>query len=67
MESNMKPDVQGLVGLTENDASAWCEEARLTTRVTARDGQRFVVTMDYRLDRVNLVIDDGVVTRAHIG
>jgi hypothetical protein len=35
--------------------------------VVARDGEAYMVTRDLRWDRVNLVIEAGVVTDAYMG
>ena len=53
--------------MSESDAATAAEERGLTLRVVARDGEYFAVTKDYRTDRVNLVIDNGVVVGANIG
>ncbi|MEJ6494219.1 MAG: hypothetical protein QNM01_06395 [Actinomycetes bacterium] len=39
----------------------------LTARIVRRDEESFMITMDYRVDRINLQIDDGIVTIASIG
>ena len=51
----------------ESDAQVAAGERGLTVRVVARDGEYFAVTKDYRTDRVNFVINDGVVVKATIG
>lgn len=56
-----------VVGMTEADATALVEGAGLTVRVVSRDGQALAVTEDYRVDRVNLTIEDGTVTAASVG
>jgi hypothetical protein len=53
--------------LSESDAEAAAGELGLTVRVVARDGEFFAVTKDYRTDRVNFVIENGVVIKASIG
>ena len=58
------PDV---VGLTEAEATVALEEAGFTVRVAERDGEMFMLTRDYRADRVNLVIAGGVVTSIWMG
>lgn len=58
------PDI---VGLSELEATASLEAAGFTVRIAARDGEDFILTQDYRTDRVNLVVDGGVVTNAEIG
>jgi hypothetical protein len=40
---------------------------QLTARVVRRDDENFAVTMDYRINRINLEIDNGLVTKTFIG
>ncbi len=59
-----------VIGMTEAEAIATIEgvsSEQLTYRVTRRDGESYPMTMDYRLDRINLEIDKGVVTKSSIG
>jgi hypothetical protein len=59
-----------VIGMSEEDAIQTIEgisSEQLTARVVRRDDENFAVTMDYRLDRINLEIDNGVVTKASIG
>jgi hypothetical protein len=65
------PDFPGglgaLIGLPEDEAAQMIAAAGFSERIVSRDGEDFAVTMDYRSDRVNLGIVDGVVTTATIG
>jgi hypothetical protein len=54
-------------GMTESEAQAGADAAGLTLRVVSRDGEPLPATMDYRLDRVNVALVDGVVTEASVG
>ena len=56
-----------LVGLTKEEAEAAAADAGYTVRVTIEDGQMFPMTMDYRTDRINIEVENGVVTRAFVG
>ena len=56
-----------LVGLGEESAVDAIEAQGLLVRISERDGEAFALTADYSEDRINLVINDGVVTRATIG
>lgn len=58
---------KNLVGLTEESAKAKITELGMKCRVRNRDGETFMGTCDYRLDRINLSITDGKVTNATIG
>lgn len=60
-------DVAALVGLTEAEAVEVIETSGFVARVVERDGEVFPATMDYREDRVNLVVAAGLVTSATIG
>lgn len=64
-------DPQDLVGLGEESAiriieSKTIESKRCVARIMRRDGEWFPATRDYRYYRVNLEIDNGIVTRAYI-
>lgn len=56
-----------LEGKKEDDVVQVLESNNVTYRVVAKDGQMFPTTMDYQENRVNLVIDGGVVTKATLG
>lgn len=56
-----------VVGMSEDDALKAISDAGLTSRVVARDGEEFPVTMDLQPDRINLTIDDAKVTKATVG
>jgi hypothetical protein len=40
---------------------------QLTARVVRRDGESYAITEDYSLSRINLEIDNGIVTKTYIG
>ena len=59
-----------VIGMSEEEAIQTIEgisSEQLAARVIRRDAENFTVTMDYRLDRINLEIDNGIVTKAFIG
>jgi len=56
-----------LVGLTVAEALEQIRQANLTWRVIERDGQKFMVSMEYNAHRVQLVIKDNLITGASIG
>ena len=60
-------DLDGLTGLAEADAEALARDRGYVVRVVARDGEWFQVTADYRYDRINFVIENGIVVQASIG
>lgn len=60
-------EAQKVIGMSEDQAVAMLQSLSLTTRVVSRDGQDYPVTMDYSPRRVNLWIENGVVTNVSVG
>jgi hypothetical protein len=56
-----------LVGLTEKVATACAENEGWGVRIIAKDGEEYMVTADYRSDRVNLTIVNDAVTAVNVG
>ena len=56
-----------LLGMNESDARTLIYENNYMSRVVHRDGEDFMVTADYRYDRVNLYISGGIVFDATAG
>lgn len=54
-------------GVDEATAAAQIEAAGYTYRVVMIDGESFPMTMDYRLDRINLTLENGIVVDATWG
>ena len=55
------------VGRSEADASAIAESRVLEVRIVRRDDEQFPGTADFRRDRINFEIDNGIVTVASLG
>ena len=59
-----------VIGMTEEQAIQTIEgvsSEELTYRVVRRDDESYPMTMDYRINRINLEIDNGLVSKASIG
>ncbi|MGA1312369.1 MAG: hypothetical protein ACO30L_04715 [Ilumatobacteraceae bacterium] len=56
-----------LLGFREADAQRCAEELGWGFRVGRRDGESFALTMDYSPQRVNVEVDDDVVTLIGVG
>jgi hypothetical protein len=58
-----------VIGKSENDAISLIERKgpELAYRVTKRDGEALAVTQDYRVDRINLEIENGIVVATNVG
>lgn len=61
------PDTGQYLGLSEQEADDLAQDNGFTLRVAGRDGECFALTMDYRQDRVNIYLEEDVVTTATIG
>lgn len=58
---------QGLVGMASNQAESCALDAGYTWRVFEKDGEQFALTMDYRVTRINVKIEQGIITEAYSG
>jgi hypothetical protein len=59
-----------VIGMSEEDAVQTIEgisSEKLTARITRRDGESYAVTEDYSVSRLNLEIDNDIVTKCTIG
>ena len=56
--------LKSLSGMKEDVACAMLSNANIRFRITKRNGEDYVIFMNYVPDRVNLQIDNGVVTSA---
>lgn len=56
-----------VIGMSESEAIAAIEAEGYVARVVARDGEYFMVTEDYSVTRINLVVVDDRVTEATVG
>lgn len=64
----MKDEFESIIGLSEDDAKTVLTKMGIKRiRVTERNGERFMVTMDFNMGRVNLSIKDDKVYRASRG
>ena len=48
-------------------ATHLCQVSGFDSRVTREDSTHFMLTHDLRFDRVNLEVDNGIVTKADLG
>jgi hypothetical protein len=61
---------QEVIGMTEEESIQTIEgisSEQLDYRVVRRDDESYPMTMDYRINRINLEIDNGLVTKTSIG
>jgi hypothetical protein len=56
-----------LIGMSEQEAATEAARQGWTWRVTVREGEALSVTMDYREDRLNASIENGIVTEVSVG
>jgi hypothetical protein len=64
---NSGPETDGYLGLSTPEAKQYAAEQNQTIRIAGRDGECFALTMDYRDNRVNIYLENGVVVAAAIG
>ncbi len=56
-----------LVGMNINDAQALTAGTGFSLRIVQQDGEYFMVTMDYRTNRIDLVINNDIITEVSVG
>jgi hypothetical protein len=59
-----------VIGMTEEQAIQTIEgisSEQLTARVVRRDDSNYAITEDFSFSRINLEIDNGIVTKTYIG
>jgi hypothetical protein len=56
-----------LNGMNETDVIELCKKNVCEYRVVREDSDRYIVTMDHHPDRINLELDNGVVTSWYTG
>ncbi len=67
----MKKDINEIkdliIGMSYDDAKKICDENNIWLRMTMRDGERFIITMDLRMDRLNVHIENDLIVKSKIG
>ncbi|TVR46347.1 MAG: hypothetical protein EA402_02770 [Planctomycetota bacterium] len=66
-EGVILPELLPFIGLSEAESEAAARESHRPWRLVSRDGEQFMVTMDYIEERVNAIVRDGVVVAANNG
>ncbi len=56
-----------VIGKTVEEAKALCDAIGFQLRITREDSNWFIVTRDYRTDRVNVEIEHEKIVKASIG
>jgi hypothetical protein len=56
-----------LIGMKKDEAEVEAQKEGFNIRVVEQDGQNFAGTCDYRFDRINLYITDGIIKKVAIG
>lgn len=64
---NANDMVLTVIELTEEEATRIIAHRGLQWRIIQRDDNKYIITRDFRRDRINLVIKEGIVTGATCG
>lgn len=67
LPASIEAVAERVVGMPEAEAAETISDAGFISRITERDGQPLASTADYRTDRINLAVDDGVVVGVEFG
>ena len=58
---------RSVVGMTLDKAMDYISAGGCEHRLAEKDGENFGLSMDYRFDRINLVVAEDMITNAKIG
>jgi hypothetical protein len=70
MERNRKGNeelLESLIGMDKESGSELCKEKDYNVRITRENSNNYVITMDFRFDRINLEIDNNIITKCDFG
>ncbi len=60
-------DIKKLIGKTEKEGIEIAKSHGYTVRLIKKDGESFVVTMDFRFDRINIEVENDIITKCNLG
>jgi hypothetical protein len=60
-------NLQALVGRNAQEVQEELKAQKISVRVMKEDGESFIAIMNYNPGRVNLEVDNGIVTRSYGG
>lgn len=60
-------DIKKLIGKTLLEAKNRCKDAKVPYRIVNVDGETQIVTADCSIQRVNLIVVDGIITKTKRG
>lgn len=59
--------LEALIGLSKEEGINLCSDNNYKLRIVREDSKNYIITMDLRFDRINLEIDNGIITKCNIG
>lgn len=59
--------LNSIIGKNLSEAKELAGFNGFAIRIVREDGERYMVTMEHRLDRINVELDNGIVTNSNIG
>ena len=66
-KSNKKELLDSIIGMDVESGSKLCKENGYDVRIMREDSINYMGSMDLRFDRINFVIDNGLITNCGIG
>lgn len=59
--------LETLIGMTKEDGSKLCDKNGYMIRIMREDDNDYIGTQEFRPNRINLKIDNGLITESYIG
>jgi len=60
-------DLNWLIGKNKSDAKKMVEDNDYAFRITSENGNDFMITCDFRMDRINVEIKEDIIINADFG
>jgi hypothetical protein len=62
-----KLELEYLIGKNKYDAQKIVENYGYSFRITSENGNHYMITCDFRTDRVNVKIENDIITEVYLG
>lgn len=59
--------LESIIGLTKEEGSKLCLDNDYKVRITRENSNNYIITSDFCFDRINLELDNGIITKCDIG
>jgi hypothetical protein len=59
--------LESLIGMNKENGSELCKENDYDVRIVREDSNNYAIKLNFRFDRINLEIDNGIISKCDVG